>query len=137
MAKDAYKAEIVIGKTIEQIFGFVSDLRNLPFWSGASDVEVVSESPSIVGNTYEVIFSTFFTKSSTPVEITEYTSPNSFSFRDNSKQISFIYTFESVEDGTKVSLSCEFDDSPFSFSHLKVDKLLADLKKYLEAQGLF
>ncbi len=133
MAQRSYQAEITIKKLVGEVFEFVSNLRNLSLWSGASGVEVISETPNWVGSIYKVTFSTLLTKSSVPVEITEYTFPNSFVFRDNSKLILFNYTFEQAEEGTKVSLSCELDDSPSPFSQLKMDKLLKDLKKYLEA----
>ena len=133
MAQRSYQAEITIKKLVGEVFEFVSNLRNLSLWSGASAVEVFSETPNKVGSIYKVTFSTLLTKSSVPVEITGYTFPNSFTFRDNSKLILFNYIFEQAEEGTKVSLSCELDDNSFPFSQLKMDKLLTDLKKYLEA----
>lgn len=133
MAQSSYQTEITIKKLVGEVFEFVSNLRNLPLWSGASGVEVFSETPNKVGSVYKVIFPTLLTKSSVPVEITEYIFPNSFVFRDNSKLILFNYIFEQAEEGTKVSLRCELDGNPFSFNQLRMDKLLINLKKYLEA----
>ena len=136
MAQRSYQAEITIKKPVGGVFEFVSNLRNLSLWSEASDVEVVLETPNKVGSTYKVIFSTLLTKSSVPVEITKYTFPNSFAFRDNSKLVLFNYVFEQAEEGTRVNLNCELDDNTFLFSQQKIDKLLSDLKKYLEADTL-
>lgn len=140
MAQDNYKEEIIINKTVGEVFEFVSVIRNFPLWVGASGVKVVSEIPSRVGSKYEIIFSTLLTRTSIPVEIMEYSFPHTFSFRDNSKMILFHYVFEQVKieidgevkDGAKVTLRCELDDKPFSFSRLRMDNLLEDLKKYLE-----
>ncbi|MDP2585482.1 MAG: hypothetical protein Q8P29_01225 [Candidatus Levybacteria bacterium] len=100
-----------------------------------SEVTVVSETPSLVGSRYEIIFTTFFTKSIDLLEVAEYRFPNLFSFRDNTKQILFQFAFEQTEDGAKVSLSCD-NGRQFSFSRGKTNKLLANLKKYLDIHDI-
>lgn len=134
MVQDNYKAEIIIEKEVKDVFGFVSDLNNLPLWAGASEVKTISGESNNVGSIYEVTFPTFLFKLSVPVEIVKYNFPDIFSFRDNSKQITFNYVFENAENDTKVSLACDLNDVPFSFSQQKMNKLLTDLKKFLEAE---
>lgn len=135
MAQDSYTAKIIIKKTVGQVCEFVSNLRNLPLWFGGSEVTVVSETPSLVGSIYKIIFSTFFTKSVDLLEVTEYKFPNLFSFRDNTKQITFHYVLEQTEDGARVSLSCD-SDRRGAVSRMKMNKLLANLKKYLDIHGI-
>ena len=136
MAQVNYKAEIVIKKTVGQVFVFVSELKNFPLWAGASNVEVISETPNRVGSMYKVTFSTLLSKWSVPVEIMEFKFPNSFSYRDNSKMIIYDYYLLQDGDDARVSLNCKLNDEPFSFSRAKMDKILSDLKKYLETQDL-
>ena len=136
MAQVNYKAEIVIKKTVGLVFEFVSDIKNFPLWAGASKVEVISETPNIVGSLYKVTFSTLLSKRSVPVEIMEFKFPNSFSYRDNSKMIIYEYYLLQDGDDARVSLTCKLNDEPFSFSRAKMDKILPDLKKYLETHDL-
>jgi hypothetical protein len=136
MALVNYKAETVIKKTVGQVFGFVSELRNLALWAGASDVEMISETPNRIGSIYKVTYHTFLSRSSILVEITEYKFPNVFSFRDNSKMILYNYYLLQNGDDARVSLTCGLNDEPFSFSKAKMDKILADLKKYLEGHDV-
>ena len=87
MTQSNYTAEIIIKRTVGQVFEFASNIKNFPLWAGASDVEVISETPNRVGSVYKVTFSTFLTKSSVNVEITEYKFPNFFSYKDSTKMI--------------------------------------------------
>src|SRR3990167_9597879 len=112
MAQVNYKAEIVIKKTVGQVFVFVSELKNFPLWAGASNVEVISETPNRVGSMYKVTFSTLLSKWSVPVEIMEFKFPNSFSYRDNSKMIIYDYYLLQDGDDARVSLNCKLNDEP-------------------------
>lgn len=132
MTQSNYTAEIIIKRTVGQVFEFASNIKNFPLWAGASDVEVISETPNRVGSVYKVTFSTFLTKSSVNVEITEYKFPNFFSYKDSTKMILYHYVLEQAEEDAKVTLNCALDAKPFLLSRLKLDKLLTDLKKYLE-----
>ncbi|OGE44567.1 hypothetical protein A3A45_02900, partial [Candidatus Daviesbacteria bacterium RIFCSPLOWO2_01_FULL_36_8] len=125
-------------KPLDEVFAFTSDPNNLPLWSGASAVEMVSEMADQVGSVYKVTFSSFFKKYSILIEITEYNSPNSWEFKTEEKPASVSkYTFEEVEGETKITLNLTEDqESESLISDIsikrKLDNLLINLKKYLE-----
>lgn len=136
MLKKEFQASIIIAKPLEDTFLFTSDPNNLLLWNGASAVEVVTETPEKIGSEYRVVFSSFLSKSSVLIKIMEYNSPTLWAFQAQEPLGLFSYVFEQVEWGTKVTLTYQAEQIISFVANLiterKMNKLLANLKKYLE-----
>lgn len=137
MIKKLYQASIIVDKPIEDTFNFTSNVNNLPLWSGASQIEVVTETDGKVGSIYKVIFTGIIKKTTTLVEITEYAAFTLWSFKTQElpEKLSS-YKFEAIGETTKISL--DYTEEQNSASLLtdmgvkrQMEKLLADLKRCL------
>ena len=138
MIKKAYQASINITKPKDEVFTFTSDPNNLPLWSGASEVEMVSEMADQVGSVYKVTFNSLLKKTTVLIHITGYTPASVWSFETKEAPISTSsYTFEEVEEGIRVNLSYIEEQEKDSLLNnvsvkRKLDNLLINLKKTLE-----
>ncbi len=138
MLKKLYQASIIVAKPTEDVFSFISDVNNLSLWSGASQIEAVTETDKKVGSIYKVIFTGIIKKTTTLIEITEYAAFTLWSFKTQElpEKLSS-YKFEAIGENTKISL--DYTEEQKSASLLtdmgvkrQMEKLLADLKRCLE-----
>jgi len=138
MIKKAYQASINITKPKDEVFTFTSDPNNLPLWSGASEVEVISETHDKLGSTYKVTFSSFLKKTTILIKIISYNFPDSWAFETEEEPVSSSnYKLEEIKGGTKVTFELIEDresDSIITDMAIKrkMEKLLANLKNSLE-----
>lgn len=107
------EVDIVINKEPHEIYYFISDLLNLPFWSDVDAVEIVSGGGEI-GSIYNIITPTLLTKRKTSVEITKTVTHALFAFKDNSLSVNNETGFElKEEDGkTRVTAYQEIEIGP-------------------------
>lgn len=138
MIKKEYQASINITKPKGEVFTFTFDPNNLPLWSGASEVEVISETHDKLGSTYKITFSSLLKKTTILIKVTSYNFPDSWAFETEEQPTSSSnYKFEEVEGGTKVTFELiEERESDSLITDMaikrKMEKLLANLKNSLE-----
>ena len=138
MFKKLYQSNITITKPIEDTFNFTSNVNNLSLWSGASQIEVITETDEKIGSIYKVTFTGIIKNTATLIEITEYNSPTLWTFQTQDTPVKLSkYTFEAVDEGTKLSLDyIEEQNSTSILTDIAIkrqmEKLLADLKRCLE-----
>lgn len=107
------EVDIVINKEPHQIYYFISDLLNLPFWSDVDAVEKVSGGGEI-GSIYNIVTPTLLGKRKTPVEITKTITHQHFAFKDNSLSVNNETGFSLKEEGeqTRVTAYQEIEIGP-------------------------
>ena len=96
--------DIIINKQPHQIYFFISNLENLPFWSEFAMVEKVSGDGG-VGSIYNAITSSLLGKKKTPIEITRKMAHEHFAFKDNSTSYANETGFklEEIDGTTKIT----------------------------------
>ena len=96
--------DIIINKQPHQIYFFISNPENLPFWSEFAMVEKVSGDGGI-GSTYNIITSSLLGKKKTPIEITRKIAHQHFAFKNNSTSYANETGFklEEIDGTTKVT----------------------------------
>lgn len=102
--------DIIINKQPHEIYFFISNPENFPFWSEFTLVEKVSGNGEI-GSIYNIVSSTFLGKKKTPIEITQKKAHEHFAFKDNS--ISYAnetgFKLEEIDGTTKITAYQEAD----------------------------
>lgn len=76
------EAQRIINKEPHEIYFYISNLENLPFWSDIAHIETVSGSGE-VGSIYNIITPTLIGKRKTPIEVTQKSAHALFAFKDN------------------------------------------------------
>ncbi|MBE3560107.1 MAG: SRPBCC family protein [Ktedonobacteraceae bacterium] len=138
---------IIIYRSPQSVFDFVSTMNNYPLWAPVKSVQQTSEGPAGVGTTYNQEGEIMGQQYEATSEITEYQPPATFAFKVASGSLNFIskFRFEPLENGiaTKVTLVGEGDlGSALRFAgpllntvvKKQLDDQLGRLKKVLEAR---
>lgn len=75
--------DLIINKEPQEIYFFIANLENLPFWSEIKAVEKVSGEGEI-GSKYNITTPTLFGRKKTPIEVTVTHPHEHFAFKDSS-----------------------------------------------------
>ena len=133
------QAQIEINKPIEDVFSYISNLKNLPFWGEVDGVEVEWEGES---TRYTAFNKNLLSVTRFPLEITKIERPFLFAFKNSSKAGGeFCYSLESLDGGgvlVKVDyeLAVGVTFSVLNFGgtmQVRLERLLKNLKKRVEA----
>lgn len=105
MSKRVVSASIVLDKSPNQVFHFVTDVAYYPFWSDIRLVEKVSGTGE-VGTVYRFSSKTLFGKESALVEVSAKEAPLHFAFQDKTKSFisEFGYRIEALDNQTKLTV---------------------------------
>ena len=125
---------ITISRPIEEVFAYVTDLRNNIQWmSGVIAAEMTSSGPVKVGSTYKFDIKAMGMKMETSGEITAYEPPKKYAWKATSGPfpMSGGTTFESVEGGTRVTDTIEAE--PGGFFKLAEPVLMKQQQSQMEA----
>ena len=107
---------ITINRPIEEVFAFVTDVRNDVKWrSDVVESKVTSSGSLGVGATFEFASEFMGRKIETEVEMTAYDPPKRFAWKSIKSPIpvSAVTTFEAVADGTLVVDTADFEPGGF------------------------
>ncbi len=136
---------ITINRPIEEVFAYVTDLRNNIQWmTGVIAAEMTSPGPVKVGATYKFDIKTMGMKMETSGEVTAYEPPKKYAWKATSGPfpMSGGTTFESVEGGTRVTDVIEAEPGGFfkiaepllmKQQQSQMEKDMKRLKEILEA----
>lgn len=105
-----FEIGILIDRSVEDVFAFVSNPMNLPKWqSMVATVEPASSGFVGVGSKYKVHSELMGRKIDGVMEITDYDPPSKFGFKNvaGPVQIRAMASFKSVGTGTHLSLNAE------------------------------
>lgn len=125
---------IIINSPIEEVFVYVTDLRNNINWmAGVIAAEMTSPGPLKAGATYKFDIKTMGMKMETTGEVTAYESPKTYAWKATSGPfpMSGGSTFESVEGGTRVTNM--IDAEPGGFFKLAESLLMKQQQIQMEA----
>ncbi len=136
---------ITINRPIEEVFAYVTDLRNNIQWmTGVIAAEMTSPGPVKAGVTYKFDIKTMGMKMETSGEVTAYEPPKKYAWKATSGPfpMSGGTTFESVEGGTRVTDTIEAEPGGFfklaepvlmKQQQSQMEKDMKRLKEILEA----
>lgn len=136
---------ITINRPIEEVFAYVTDLRNNIQWmSGVIAAGMTSLGPVKVGATYKFDIKTMGMTMETTGEVTAYEPPTQYAWKATSGPfpMSGGTTFESVEGGTRVTDVIEAEPGGFfkiagpllmKQQQSQMEKDMKRLKEILEA----
>jgi uncharacterized protein YndB with AHSA1/START domain len=102
---------VVIGRPIEDVFGFLSDLENVPKWNYAIvETRKVSEGPIGVGAVYHQVRSVP-SRSEERLEITTYDPPRQLEIRGQLGPFAsrLFYALDTIPEGTRVTNTVELE----------------------------
>ncbi|MFH1536291.1 MAG: SRPBCC family protein [Patescibacteria group bacterium] len=118
MVKRKFSGTIIINKTPEEIFKFMSNPYNIPLWLKASSVKVLSDQNLGVGTKYAEIYSSGNKTYEIESEITEHVPCTKWSYKTSVKAFSLTvtYTLTPMDGGVKVEGIGEMDLGLMSFS---------------------
>lgn len=126
------EVSVVVKRPVEEVFSFVVNPANFSKWeSGIIQSNQISDGPIGVGTTMREVGPFLGREIETTLEFTEYEPNRRFSMKSISGPIPMqgTYTFESVEGGTKVTLTGEFQIGGFL-------KLVKPIVVYMAKRGL-
>jgi uncharacterized membrane protein len=145
-----FEASVEIERPVEKVFGYVTDLENLPEWAGpvvgVRDVQRATPDRLRQGDKFTVVAKFLGRRFETPCEVTDYLSNRQFSFRSTGGPVpqEFTYTFEPTLEGTHLTQSVEAEPGTFfrltgplfeAAGRRQINNDLETLKDLLEAQG--
>jgi len=137
---------VQINKPSDRVFGYVTDLTNLPKWeTNILEAERTHDEETGVGIKYRGVSKTMGQRMAWESEVTTTNPPESWeeTITSGSSVIKERLTFESIEGGTKFTLVYDMQAGGFlkllapmvtSSMRKQVKENLANLKKILEAQ---
>ena len=102
---------VIIRRPVEDVFGFLSDLENIPKWNYAIvETRKVSEGPIGVGTTYQQVRSVP-SRSEERLEITTYDPPRQLEIRGQLGPFRsrLFYAPDTIPEGTRVANTVEFE----------------------------
>lgn len=105
-----FEIGILIDRSIEDVFAFISNPMNLPKWqSMVTKVEPVSSGPVGVGSTFNVHSELMGRKIDSVMDITDYEPPSKFGFKNiaGPMQIQAMASFKPVGTGTRMGLNAK------------------------------
>jgi uncharacterized protein YndB with AHSA1/START domain len=106
-----FENTVMIARPIEDVFGFLSDLENIPRWNYAIiETRKVSEGPVGVGTTYRQVRSVP-SRSEERLEITTYDPPRQLEIRGQLGPFAsrLVYALEAIPAGTRVANTVELE----------------------------
>lgn len=121
---DGFESSIVIDRSIEEVFAFLSDLENDPKWRREwVDARKTTDGLMSVGARFSLFNEMFGKRNEVVYEVSKY-EPNhmaAWNTISGSLPLMFQRVFEQVETGTKVDFRYEadMDRTPFIFKLLK------------------
>jgi carbon monoxide dehydrogenase subunit G len=129
-----YELDIFINRPPQEVWDFYTNPANHnKFSSMAESAEWISEKPHGVGSTYRGVGKALGRKIESTNEITSWDPPNKYGYKSIGGSIPFetTYTFESSENGTKLSVYAQLEIGGF----FKIAEGLAgkQAKKQLDA----
>lgn len=96
---------VFMNRPVDEVFAFVTDLQNGKMWqAGFVESRLMSEGPIGVGTKFQDVREFLGRRFQSTGEIIEYQPSNKFGLRLTSGPVPFTgrFTFESVEDGTRL-----------------------------------
>lgn len=138
---------VVIDRPLEEVFAYVTDIENMPVWSSELDKAwKTSEGPVGKGTTFSSEAKLLGRRIENTIEVTEYEPNSKFFLKPTSGPVSgeVEFRFESVDGGTKFSVSLDADAGGFfKLGEPIVNRMLqrqyetngATLKDLLESQA--
>ncbi len=139
---------MVIGRPVNEVFGFVENPSNDRLWRGGTiEAEITSEGPIGAGTTGREVFRFLRQRGETTWEITEYVPNQRVSYINTSGPVTYkgTFTYEAVPEGTRLTFTHEWEPvrrGPFGRMTHRLLQLtssgtneseLANLKRPLEA----
>ena len=106
-----FENAVMIARPIEDVFGFLSDLENIPRWNYAIiETRKVSEGPVGVGTTFRQVRSVP-SRSEERLEITAYDPPRQLEIRGQLGPFAsrLVYALEAIPAGTRVTNTVELE----------------------------
>jgi carbon monoxide dehydrogenase subunit G len=106
-----FENTVMIGRPIEEVFGFLSDFENVPTWNYAiSETRKLSEGPVGVGTIYQQVRSVP-SRSEERFEVTVYDPPRQLEIRGQLGPFPsrLSYALVTVPEGTRVTNSAELE----------------------------
>jgi uncharacterized protein YndB with AHSA1/START domain len=106
-----FENTVTIARPIEDVFGFLSDLENIPKWNYAIvETRKVSEGPVGVGTTYDQVRSVP-SRSEESLQITIHDPPRQLEVRGQLGPFPsrLIYALDATPDGTRVTNTVELE----------------------------
>jgi uncharacterized membrane protein len=110
------KMNVIINRSIEEVFSFVSDVDKIPLWAGpVTEAKLTSEGPVGVGSTSTKVQHILGRKMDADYEVTEYEKNRKFSEKTTSGplDIESRITLEAANGGTKVNVEAEIETGGF------------------------
>jgi uncharacterized protein YndB with AHSA1/START domain len=134
---------IVIQRSVEEVFDFITDIDKLSLWFPVKKVQVLTEGPIRVGSSYVQTVDMMGQVFDVNTEVTSYERPNSFAIKGSSGPVPLASTFTltPTNDGTRLTMVGEGEPDgamkfagPFLNGIVKqqVDAQLKALKRVLE-----
>jgi uncharacterized protein YndB with AHSA1/START domain len=106
-----FENTVMIGRPIEEVFGFLSDLENIPRWNDAIvETRKVSEGPVGVGTIYRQVRSVP-SRSEERFEVTVYNPPRYLEIRGQLGPFPsrLSYALDAVPEGTRITNAVELE----------------------------
>jgi carbon monoxide dehydrogenase subunit G len=106
-----FENTVLIARSIEDVFGFLSDLENVPKWNYAIvETRKVSEGPIGVGTVYQQVRSVP-SRSEERLEITTYSPPRQLAIRGQLGPFAsrLFYALDTIPEGTRVTNTVEVE----------------------------
>jgi uncharacterized protein YndB with AHSA1/START domain len=106
-----FENTVMIARPIEDVFGFLSDLENIPKWNYAIlETRKISEGPIGVGTTYHQVRSVP-SRSEETLEITTYSPPRQLEIRGQLGPFwsRLFYALDATPEGTRVTNTVELE----------------------------
>ena len=145
-----FEASVEIARPVEQVFDYVTDLENLPEWTGpvveVRDVQKATPEQRLrAGDRFTAVAKFLGRRFETPCEVTDYLSNRQFSFRSTGGPVpqEFTYTFEPTLEGMRLTQSVEAEPGTFfrltgplfeAAGRRQINNDLETLKDLLEAE---
>ena len=106
-----FENTVMIGRPIEEVFGFLSDLENVPRWNYAiAETRKVSQGPVDVGTIYQQVRSVP-RRSEERFEVTAYNPPRQLEIRGQLGPFpsNHYYALDATPEGTRVTNTVELE----------------------------
>ncbi len=110
-----YTHDVIIQRPVEEVYTYISDVRNAPEWMPwADEIAVIegSEPTGVAEGQRRLIKQTDFgIQSETVLKATEVTSGQGYTFESISGPVAFrgTYRFESIQEGTRLTRTCHVE----------------------------
>lgn len=131
--------DMVVEADPEKCFAFIADPEKAPiFVSSLHSVTPTSTEPKGVGNTWDWEYDMFGVPIKGSSECIEYAKPHKYVWKSTQgAQTTWTYTFTSVNGGTKISLTVEYDVPESVLGGIIKDKLMVEKLNEHEADNAF